>query len=108
MRDRKGRELLSVTLTFRARTSVRLTVGPPSEGGLKSALRSWCVRAIVCWLACSPCLIAAEIKPADDTPPPLSPEESLKRFQLPAGFRIELVASEPHLADPTGIAFDAR
>jgi len=33
-------------------------------------------------------------------PPPLSPEESLKRIRLPAGFTIELVASEPLVEDP--------
>ena len=53
-------------------------------------------------------LTAGEIKPAADAPQPLAPEESARRFQLPPGFRIELVASEPHLADPTDMAFDAR
>lgn len=53
-------------------------------------------------------LAAGEIKPAEDAPQPLSPEESARRFRLPPGFRIELVASEPHLADPTDMAFDAR
>ena len=53
-------------------------------------------------------LRAGEIKPAADAPQPLSPEESLKRFKLPPGFRIELVASEPLLADPVSLAFDAR
>jgi hypothetical protein len=48
------------------------------------------------------------IKPAADAPQPLAPEESARRFHLPLGFRIELVASEPHLADPTDMAFDAR
>ncbi len=51
---------------------------------------------------------AAEIKPAADAPQPLPPEESLKRFKLPPGFRIEQVASEPLLADPVHMAFDAR
>ena len=64
--------------------------------------------ALAGWLAGFPALPAAEIKPAADAPQPLPPEESLKRFQLPPGFRIELVASEPHLADPVSIAFDAR
>ncbi len=48
------------------------------------------------------------IQLADDAPLALSPEESRQRFRLPAGFRIELVASEPHLADPAAMAFDAR
>ncbi len=50
----------------------------------------------------------AQIKPADDAPQPLAPEESAKRFRLRPGFRIELVAAEPHVADPVAIAFDAR
>ena len=49
-----------------------------------------------------------KIQPAGDAPQPLSPAESLKRFRLPEGFRIELVAAEPHVADPVAMAFDAR
>ena len=40
--------------------------------------------------------------------PPLEPNEALKTFQLPDGFRIELVASEPLITDPVEISFDAR
>ena len=39
-------------------------------------------------------------------PAPLSPEEELKTFKLPAGFRIELVASEPMIESPVAISFD--
>ncbi len=42
------------------------------------------------------------------TGPPFSPEESLKRFRLPPGFRIELVAAEPDVVDPVAMAFDER
>jgi putative membrane-bound dehydrogenase-like protein len=49
-----------------------------------------------------------EIKPAADAPQPVPPHESLKRFKLAPGFRIELVASEPMLADPVGMVFDER
>jgi putative membrane-bound dehydrogenase-like protein len=51
---------------------------------------------------------ANKIVPATDAPKPLTPEESRKSFKLPDGFRIELVASEPLLAEPTGMCFDAR
>jgi putative membrane-bound dehydrogenase-like protein len=51
---------------------------------------------------------AAEIPLATDAPGPLTPEESQKRLQLPPGFRIELVAAEPHVADPVAMAFDAQ
>ncbi len=39
-------------------------------------------------------------------PAPLSPEEELKTFRLPPGFRIELVASEPMIESPVAISFD--
>ena len=51
---------------------------------------------------------AGQIELAVDAPKPLPPEESQKLFRLPAGFHIELVASEPHVADPVAMAFDAR
>ena len=38
--------------------------------------------------------------------PPYSHEEALDTFQLPAGFRIELVAGEPDVIDPVAMAFD--
>ena len=51
---------------------------------------------------------------ADDPPPApadvapiLTPDESLKRFTLPDGYRIELVAAEPLVHDPVAIDFDA-
>lgn len=37
---------------------------------------------------------------------PLSPEDSLKHFELLSGLRIELVASEPQVIDPVAIRFD--
>src|SRR6516162_2722376 len=51
---------------------------------------------------------ADKIVPATDAPKPLVPAESRQRFKLPHGFRIELVAAEPLLAEPTGLCFDAR
>ena len=49
-----------------------------------------------------------QIQLAIDAPKPLPPEESAKHFRLPAGFHIELVAAEPHVADPVAMAFDAK
>src|SRR5436190_3427814 len=40
--------------------------------------------------------------------PWLSPEEEQKKFHLPPGFEIQLVASEPDLIKPINMAFDAR
>ena len=39
---------------------------------------------------------------------PLPVEESLKRFRLPEGYRLELVAAEPMISEPTAIAWDGN
>jgi len=39
--------------------------------------------------------------------PPFSPEDALSTFELPEGFRLELVVSEPLINDPVDMAFDA-
>ena len=57
----------------------------------------------------APCAVQAQgVDLATDAPVALSPEESQKLFQLTPGFHIELVASEPQLADPVAMAFDAQ
>ena len=38
----------------------------------------------------------------------LSPEESMRTFNLPEGYRLELVASEPMLTEPVAIAWDGN
>ncbi len=38
----------------------------------------------------------------------LSPEQSLKTFNLPAGYHLELVASEPMIKEPVAIAWDGN
>ncbi len=38
--------------------------------------------------------------------PALSPQEALRTFRLPKGFRIELVAHDPMVQDPVAISFD--
>ncbi|GEO02612.1 hypothetical protein AAE02nite_02760 [Adhaeribacter aerolatus] len=46
----------------------------------------------------------------DKNPPsiPLSPEESMRKIQLPPGYRVELVAAEPMVQEPVGMAWDAN
>ncbi len=39
---------------------------------------------------------------------PLTPAEQQAQFKLPAGFEIQLVASEPEIQKPMNLAFDAR
>ncbi len=38
--------------------------------------------------------------------PPLTPEQAMAKMELPEGFHIELVASEPDLQNPVAMAFD--
>ncbi len=52
--------------------------------------------------------VRAEDFPVVVTAPPLSPEEQLKKFHLPPGFEIQLVAAEPEVVKPINMAFDAR
>ena len=49
---------------------------------------------------------ADEVQKASDAPQPMSPAESASKMRLPEGFRIELVASEPVIQEPSCIAFD--
>lgn len=42
------------------------------------------------------------------TTDPLPPAEQLKKFKLPPGFEIQLVASEPDIQKPMNLAFDAK
>ena len=46
----------------------------------------------------------------DTNPPvkPLSPEESIKKIQLPPGFYVELVASEPMVQEPVAVCWDGN
>lgn len=46
----------------------------------------------------------------DTNPPitPLSPQESMQKIQLPPGFHIELVASEPMVQEPVAMAWDGN
>lgn len=53
-------------------------------------------------------LASAQIPGPTDAPKPRTPEESAAAFKLPAGFRMEVVASEPLLASPSGICWDER
>jgi putative membrane-bound dehydrogenase-like protein len=41
-------------------------------------------------------------------PGPLSPKEERATFQVPDGFKVELVASEPDIVDPVAMCFDEK
>jgi putative membrane-bound dehydrogenase-like protein len=55
-------------------------------------------------MACANRIRAAEPPAAVNSP--LSPEQSLKHFQLPEDLAIEIVAAEPEVVDPVAIRFD--
>ena len=48
------------------------------------------------------------ITQADSGAPPLSPDEALKTFSMPPGYRLELVASEPLIEAPVAIDWDPQ
>src|SRR5438132_1311524 len=47
---------------------------------------------------------------AQDKPPgpALSPQEAVKKMQVPPGFHVELVAAEPDIVNPVAMTFDER
>jgi putative membrane-bound dehydrogenase-like protein len=53
-------------------------------------------------------MVLAEIPAPTDAPKPLSPGQSAAAFKLPDGFRMEVVASEPLIASPSGVCWDER
>lgn len=52
--------------------------------------------------------VGAEIPRPDDAPKPLSPADSARQFQVPEGYRIRLLASEPLITEPSGICWDEK
>lgn len=56
-------------------------------------------------------LCAQEFIPRKQDKPPgpaLSPQEAIAKMTVPPGFTVELVASEPDIVNPIGMAFDER
>lgn len=47
------------------------------------------------------------VQKVPDDSPPLAPEDALRTFHMPPGYRVELVASEPLVQDPVAIDWDA-
>lgn len=48
------------------------------------------------------------VQKVPDTSPALPPEEALKTFYMPPGYRVELVASEPLIQEPVAIEWDTE
>ncbi|MFO0940430.1 MAG: PVC-type heme-binding CxxCH protein [Pirellulales bacterium] len=62
-------------------------------------------KCITIWLVGSTIGLSQIPKP-EDAPQPLSPQESLKHFRVPQGFRLELITSEPVIREPSGVCWD--
>lgn len=52
--------------------------------------------------------VHGEIPKPGDAPQPLSPAESAKLFQVPAGYQIRLLAGEPLIREPSGVCWDDK
>jgi putative membrane-bound dehydrogenase-like protein len=65
-------------------------------------------RAAACLLALLAGPAMAEIPKPADAPRPLSPQESQATFRVPAGLKVELVAAEPLIHEPSGVCWDAK
>ena len=66
-------------------------------------------RAIVCAVTLlTAYTLNAQIPKPGDAPRPLSPMDSAGQVRLPPGFKLELVAAEPLIRQPTGVCWDAN
>ncbi len=67
------------------------------------ALTKFSVLCILVWIALPG---VGQVSNPGDAPSPQTPSESMAKFQLPPGFRLELVASEPLIREPTGLCWN--
>jgi len=63
----------------------------------------WSAGLFVLIVLCGRSLVAQHVVKED----PLAPADERQKFHLPQGFEIQLVASEPDIAKPINLAFDA-
>ncbi len=67
--------------------------------------------ALVCLCYTAPAIFAQDFIPRrQDKPPgpPLSPQAAIDKMTVPEGFTVELVAAEPDVVNPVGMAIDER
>jgi len=70
--------------------------------------RTWFEHLVFAGAVFVPILVSAEIPKPTDAPRPMTPEQSAAAFRLPAGFRMEVIASEPLIASPSAVCWDER
>ncbi len=70
----------------------------------------WCASVWAVLLLAGSLAADEPIPHAQDKPPgpPLSPAEAIAKMTVPAGFSVELVASEPDIVNPVAMTFDER
>jgi len=66
------------------------------------------IRAVAFFAAVGAGFAAAQIPRPTDAPTPLTPEQTAASYRLPPGFLLEVVASEPLIASPSGVCWDER
>ena len=70
------------------------------------------MKSTLLWPALALCALIpkaiTQIPTPNDAPKPLSPAESAKAFSLPPGIRIQLLASEPLIREPSGVCWDEQ
>ena len=70
--------------------------------------RWWAVVVAAALAAGLPQPAVAEIPKPADGPRPLSPQDSHATFRVPAGLKVQLVAAEPLIHEPSGVCWDAK
>ncbi len=64
------------------------------------------LRSLFVALVAALCPVAISVQAAEGPKSPVSPEESLRWFQLDDGLRLEIAACEPEVVDPVTVRFD--
>src|SRR5215217_204863 len=71
---------------------------------------AWLAAFVFAALLCAGPSAWAQVPHGQSKPPgpALSPQEAMSKMQLPPGFKVECVAAEPDVVNPTSMTFDTR
>jgi len=64
------------------------------------------ILSVICMFVCLCKFAVGQIPTPDDAPQPVPPDVAAGQFRLPPGLRMELVASEPLIREPSGVCWD--
>jgi putative membrane-bound dehydrogenase-like protein len=81
-----------------------------SSDGRPSASASLFGTLLLVVISCSPAMAQQQIPHGQDKPPgpALTPQQAIAKMEVPEGFTVELVASEPDIVNPVAMTFDER